>query len=47
MREANLAQGKKPYGQLEMEAVVRAALGDADVDVSGISRPRSSRPRVQ
>jgi hypothetical protein len=39
MREANLAKGKTPYGQLEMEAVIRAALGEADVDTSGIPRP--------
>lgn len=40
MREANLAKGKEPpYGQLEMEAVIRSALGETDVDISGIPRP--------
>jgi hypothetical protein len=37
VREALLARGRTPHGQLEMEAVVRSALGEADVDVSGIS----------
>lgn len=40
MREASLAKGKTPpYGQLEMEAVIRSALGEADVDMSGMPRP--------
>jgi hypothetical protein len=39
MREANLAKGKTPYGQLEMEAVIRSALGEAHVDTNGIPRP--------
>ncbi|HCU93515.1 MAG TPA: hypothetical protein DHU96_12615 [Actinobacteria bacterium] len=39
MREANLQQGKEPHGQLEMEAVIRAALGETEVDLSGIPRP--------
>lgn len=37
MREANLAQGKTPHGQVEMEAVIRHALGETDVDVKGIN----------
>jgi hypothetical protein len=40
MREASIERrGKAPYGQLEMEAVIRAALGEADVDTSGIIPP--------
>jgi hypothetical protein len=38
LREARLAQGRTSEGQLEMEAVIRSALGEADVDVSGIPR---------
>jgi hypothetical protein len=40
MREASLANDHTPpYGQLEMEAVIRSALGEADVDMTGIPRP--------
>jgi hypothetical protein len=39
MREVNLEAGKNPPGQLEMEAVIRAALGETDVDTSGIRPP--------
>jgi hypothetical protein len=39
MRQASQeGRGQAPYGQLEMEAVIRAALGETDVDLSGISR---------
>ncbi len=38
IREADLANGKTPYRQLEMEAVIRSALGETDVDMSGIPR---------
>jgi hypothetical protein len=39
VREADIEKGKTPYGQLEMEAVIRSALGEANVDTSGIPRP--------
>jgi len=40
LRKASLAKGKTPpYGQLEMEAVIRSALGEANVDIDGIPRP--------
>lgn len=39
IREADLANGKTPYRQLEMEAVVRSALGETEVDMTGIPRP--------
>ena len=39
MRKANQARGRTPYGQLEMETVIRAALGETDVDTAGILRP--------
>lgn len=40
MREADLEKGHAPpSGQLEMEAVIRAALGEPEVDLSGIPRP--------
>jgi hypothetical protein len=39
MREADLENGKNRYGQLEMEAVIRAALGETATDLSGIPRP--------
>ena len=37
MRDADLAGGTTPHGQLEMEAVIRSVLGEADVDTSGIN----------
>lgn len=37
MRNANLDDGRTPHGQLEMEAVIRHALGETDVDVKGIN----------
>ena len=37
MRNANLAGGTTPHGQLEMEVVIRHALGETDVDVKGIN----------
>jgi hypothetical protein len=40
MRNASIERrGRTKYGQLEMEAVIRAALGEADVDTSGIIPP--------
>lgn len=39
MRSADQAKGKTPHGQLEMEAVIRSALGEADVDIGGIIPP--------
>jgi hypothetical protein len=39
MRAADQAQNKTPHGQLEMEAVIRSALGETDVDISGIIPP--------
>jgi hypothetical protein len=40
MREASKERrGQAPYGQLEMEAVIRVALGEIDVDMSGIIPP--------
>lgn len=39
MRSAGQAKGKTPHGQLEMEAVLRSALGEMDVDISGIIPP--------
>jgi hypothetical protein len=39
MREADLEKGKTPYGQLEIEAVIRAALGETEIDLSGMPRP--------
>jgi hypothetical protein len=37
IRDADQAGGKTPHGQLEMEAVIRSALGEADVDTGGIN----------
>jgi hypothetical protein len=37
MRQAELANQHTPYGQLEMEAVIRHALGEPEVDVKGIT----------
>lgn len=40
MREADLTRGKTPPGsQAEMEAVIRSALGEPDIDISGIIPP--------
>src|SRR5215472_878728 len=37
LRRADLDSDKTPHGQLEMEAVIRHALGETAVDVSGIN----------
>jgi hypothetical protein len=37
LREADLAGGTTPHSQLEMEAVIRHALGETDVDIGGIT----------
>lgn len=39
MRTATQARNKTPHGQLEMEAVIRSALGETDVDLSGLTPP--------
>jgi hypothetical protein len=39
MRQADQAGGRTPPGQLEMEAIIRGALGEPDVDTSGIIPP--------
>lgn len=39
MRAADQSGGRTPPGQLEMEAIIRAALGETDVDTSGIIPP--------
>jgi hypothetical protein len=40
IRDANAAaRGTAGYGQLEMEAVIRSALGETDIDLSGIIPP--------
>jgi hypothetical protein len=39
MRSANQDRGRTSHGQLEMEAVIRSALGEPDVDISGIIPP--------
>jgi hypothetical protein len=40
LRQADLDKGHAPpSGQLEMEAVIRAALGETEVDLSGITPP--------
>jgi len=39
LRTADQAKDKTPHGQLEMEAVIRSALGETDVDISGIIPP--------
>ncbi len=36
MRDAELAGGKTPHRQLEMEAVIRHALGETDAGIQGI-----------
>lgn len=36
IREAEQYGGRTPHGQLEIEAVIRHALGEMDVDISGI-----------
>jgi len=38
IREADLANGKTPYRQREMEAVIRCALGETDAGMTGIPR---------
>jgi len=47
MRDVELARNKTPHGQMEMEAVIRSALGEGDVDLSGIIPPVLFEIRAQ